>query len=154
MIRGILITNGGPHPADKWAAESAAHIADLIQINEASESPEAVAARKAKPRFELDLADALEGHHKTIQTQERAALDEHGAQRYGHSVDPAEHVPETVDEAIACVAEVAAGTPFAEHFTKPDTVAVVRSILMQHFATAMQIERSWHRDLGGKTWAA
>lgn len=153
MQPGIMITNGGPHPADKWAAQSAAQIAALIQVDEASDSDEARAARRAKPRFELDLADALEDHHDSVQSGERNALDEHGHSRHEHSLDPAEHHEATLEDAMADVAKVAARYPqFADHFARPEVEAVVKSIIASHFATAMHVERSWHRDLGGRSF--
>ena len=142
-VSGILITNGGVHPADKWAAHTAAQIADLIQVDEASESPEAGAARRAKPRFELDLADALESHHRGIQESERAALVSGGAERLDA---PLAVKTDDLDEAVSAVEEAAEGTPFEAHFTDPQVQDVVRQIVGTHFATVMSIERSWHAD--------
>lgn len=146
MQFGILKTDGGLHPADKWAAMTAAQIVSLIEIDEHSSSEAAVTARRAKARFELDLADALEGHHKAVQEHEIAKLGEAGAARYTASLDPAEHVPDTLDEAMAAVTEAASGTMFEAHFARPEVQDIVRNTLASHFATAMDIERRWHND--------
>jgi hypothetical protein len=44
----IMITNGGPHPADKWAELTTDTVLGLVQIAEDSVSDEAAAARAAK----------------------------------------------------------------------------------------------------------
>lgn len=143
MHATALITNGGPHPSDKWAAVTADHICRLIEIDESSVTPEAIAARKAKPRFELALADALDGHHATVQDHEKGALVEHGVDRYGHPLDPqAQHM----DEALAAVLAVAKGTPFEDGVASDEFQAAVLAILGSHFATSIDIERKWHRD--------
>lgn len=141
MQTGILTTNGGPHPADKWAAVSAAHIVSMIKIDQNSTSPAATAARRALPRFELELADALEPHHQMFQDTERKALsasNEHlGTPWVQHS---------EIDEQCAAVAKLASKTPFAAHFATPEVQAVVRDILQNHIASVQHIERKWHCD--------
>lgn len=138
----FMVTNGGPHPPDAWARATAAQIANLIQVDEASTSPEAIQARMAKPRFELDLADALLDHHGNVQEVERSAIEQHGSARLSHPYDPSGHL----DDALSAVVATANGTPFAAHFALKEVQAVLRRILADHFVTSMDVERSWHCD--------
>jgi hypothetical protein len=142
-MAGIMITNGGPHPMDKWAAETASNIAGLIQIDDASDSDAARVARRAKPRFELDLADVLELHHTRIQQAERAALKDVGSLRYDM---PFAIGDDLMSAAVDDVAKAAVGTPFEEHFKEPQVQSVVRGIIGTHFASIMDIERQIHAD--------
>lgn len=144
MQVGVMITNGGPHPPDKWAAQTARSICDLIQIDEAADSAEAKTARKAKPHLELDLADVLEEMHRQNQDNERAKLGEEGDARLSKPLIQLQS--DAVENGLAMVVAVTASTPFAAHFALPQVQAVVRNILAQHCANAMHIERSWHAD--------
>lgn len=142
----LMITDGGPHPADKWAAISAAEICDLIVIDQKAISPEAAAARIAKPVLQSAIAAALMGHHAAVQKHERGAIEKHGHDRLSHSIDPRDHVPKTLAEAVKDVALCAAESPFKAHFAQAAVTEAVRGILGSHFSSAMHIERSWHAD--------
>ena len=142
----LLITNGGPHPADKWAAISAAEICDLVQIDHQAISEAAAVARIAKPKLQSAIAEALMGHHDVVQKNERSAIEKFGSARLSHSIDPRDHVPKTLDEAVKAVVVCAAASPFKTHFAKPDVIEAVTGILGSHFASAMHIERGWHAD--------
>lgn len=146
MQPGVMITNGGPHPADKWAAMTASHIAGLIAIDEASTSPPAVAARKAKPRFELALAELLEVFHGNVQKRERDLLAAHGDAQLAKPIDPNDGVIDTPVEVAEAVAKAAADTPFAAHFALDQVKTVVAHIVDDHFGKVIDIERSWHAD--------
>ncbi len=139
MQFGVMITNNGAHPADKWAAQTAGSICELIQVDDSSSSPEAVKARMAKPRLELAMTEALLDHHAHVQESEKDHLAEHG---------DADHDPDddVVEEAVSAIESAAVGTPFEEHFAKQQTKDVVRSIVKSHFATSMDIERGWHKS--------
>lgn len=142
----ILVTNGGPHPADKWAAASAAAICNLIVIDDNSASEAAVAARLAKPKLESAIVDALMGHHHEVQKHERAQLDKHGHERLSHSLDPRDHVPKTLNAAMKAVGACFDASPFKAHFAQAHVQEAIAGMLGSHFASAMQIERSWHAD--------
>lgn len=150
MQVGIMITNGGPHPSDKWAAMTAAHIVGLIEIDEGSTSAEAVAARKAKPRLELDLVDILGAFHANVQKRERAALAAEGEGRLLAPLDPNDGIVDTPLEVAEAVAAAAAKTPFGAHFALPAVKAVVAKIVDDHFGKAIDIERSWFADRQGE----
>ncbi|QAY96716.1 hypothetical protein CWB41_14050 [Methylovirgula ligni] len=136
MQVGLLITNGGPHSAEKWAAASAAQI---IQIGAEAKGVEALEGRK----LELKIIDLLEDHHAAVQTAERDALKDDPAARLETAIDPEGHDLDTKVEAIATLAR---GTPFEAHFASDTVKRHVREVLASHFATSIHIERSWHRD--------
>ncbi len=141
---GILTTDGGPHPADKWAAETANQIVAMVQIDEASGSPAAVAARKAKPRLQLAIAEVMEDLHDNVMKYERAMLAEDGDDHLLTPLDPKGGQLDTVEEAVTEILALTEGTPFAAHFAA--NAAAVQSTVAHHFALIMDIERSWHAD--------
>jgi hypothetical protein len=142
----VMITNGGVHTADKWAAVTAAEIADLIEISEASTSPEAIAARKAKPRLELDIADLVERFHANVQKHERELLAANGDAQLVTPLDPAAGDVDTPEEVVAGIVALTAKTPFAAHFATPEVQAVLKKIVGNHFSLSMDIERSTWAD--------
>ncbi|MEN6535637.1 MAG: hypothetical protein ABFD89_18380 [Bryobacteraceae bacterium] len=146
----IMITNGGDHPSDKWAEVTAKNIADLVQVDddkpEDSDADRArkAAARRAKSRFELDLADALSLHHARNQTFEYGKLAAEGDARIAGPFS-------TYDKKAEIVAQVAAiSDAFADHFAKPEVQTVVGDILDKHFAHVKKNARSWHADKNPK----
>lgn len=142
-IGKIMITNGGVHPSDKWAETTAEQIVDLIQVDPDSDSPAAKAARLAKPRLKLDLQEALEPHHDTVQQHERGKIKEHGLERLSHPLTPeAKHI----EDALAAILAKTKDTVFAAHFALPETQTVLRHMIGGHFITSADIERSWHAD--------
>lgn len=140
----IMITNGGAHPSDKWAAITASAITDLIQIDENSASPAAIAARLAKPRLELDLVDIFNTYHANVQANERKLLDDNGDQQL--LGDPNDGFLDTPTEAAEAVATAAAKTPFAAHFADPAVKKIIAGIVADHFSKVVDIERSYHAD--------
>ncbi len=141
----VLITNGGPHPADKWAALAAEQISNLIQVDELSDSDAAATARKAKPRFEIAISDVLEPVFDQVMTAERSSVDA-GTTTLRNA--PFE-LEEFLDSAVAAVVEQAGSTPFAAHFALSDVQFIVRNILQQNFIDAANIARSWALDAKG-----
>lgn len=142
-----MITNGGPHPADKWADVTTDTILDLIQINEDSVSAEAAAARAAKRDLRISLFDLLNDHHSAVQTHE------HGLKSAVKTVNAAEdHVAATLDPmphvgpTLGKVKDMLAATPFAAHFAQPHVQDVLQNIIGQHTADVMHIERRWHQN--------
>jgi hypothetical protein len=142
----VLITNGGAHPADKWAALTAEMIGDMIEVDPDSATSAAVAARRAKPRFVLDLADVLNGYHAAVQMNERARLIAEGERRLVAPLDPHGGPVDTPVEAAEAIARAAAATPFAAHFASDQVKAVVANLVADHHVKIMDIERSWHAD--------
>lgn len=137
----IMITNGGPHPADKWAETTADTILDLIEIAEDSDTPQAMAARQAKRDLRPALFDIFNAHHGKVQKHERGELAKAKKSMVTDHINPHQHMS-VMDE----VETALANTPFAAHFAKPEVFGAIKQIVGQHTANAMHIERSWHRD--------
>jgi len=152
MQVGILKTDGGPHSPDKWALATTGQIMQAVFSTSAGET---AAARK----FEIALLDILAPHHEKVQLHERGKIEEHGLDRLAHPVEPQLHCDAVVADIAA--AALAAGSVTAPdpdkpgevktidlgaHFAKPDVQEALAGLIGAHFASAMDIERSWHAD--------
>lgn len=146
MLVGILATNGGPHPPQKWAMVTAGQI---IQFGEDADPK----LREMGRKLELRMLDVLERHHDTVQSKERSAIQKHGEDRLSHplhlSIDHrnravAEHVD--VESITQELIDCAKGTPFEAHFEQPQVRSYIHDLLQNHFATSISIERDWHAD--------
>jgi len=146
----LMTTNGGPHPADKWADVTTDAILDLIQISEDSTSPDALAGRAAKRDLRQILFDIFNDHHAAVQSFEQRHLKDKVT-----TCEAAEaHVQGPLDVAFHVSGSITMGevfkaldaTPFAAHFAKPEVQAVLTQIVGQHTADVMHIERRWHQD--------
>lgn len=142
-----MITNGGPHPADKWADMTTDTILELVQVKEDSVSPEATAARAAKRDLRPVLFNILNAHHEDVQRQEQDHCKKNVAKSDAseHAVsfiDPSKHLPTTLEQIDAALA----ATPFAAHFAQPDVKIILSNVVGQHTADVMHIERRWHED--------
>lgn len=135
MRIGVMITNGGTHPPEKWAEQTAAQI---IQISKEAIGDAAMAARK----LELRMLDVLEAAHAEVQASEKQHIKNLGLALLEQDIDPTPHVQKPLDALV----EAAKGTPFEEHFSKPEIKDYLRRVLGQHFGTAMHIERSTYGD--------
>jgi hypothetical protein len=135
MQIGILATDGGPHPPEKWAQATVAQIMEI-----ASSAPEAL-YREATD-LERKLIELLAGHHASAQDLERGALSTSGADHLAAPVDTAPHL----SSAVADIVELAKGTSFEGHFSTPETQAYLAEVLHSHFHNVKMIERSWHAD--------
>lgn len=141
----VLVTNGGPHPPDKWASLAGSKIADLIQIDDNSASDLAIQARKAKPRLALDLSDALEPLFATATSDELNRVNSGVVTGRFDQFQPDSYVNTAMD----ITSSVMGQTMFASHFREPDVLTVVRRILQELILDAMNIERSWAFDAKG-----
>src|SRR5690348_2966047 len=108
MQVGILKTDGGPHPAEKWARMTAFMLSDkLIEVDENAADPRAQAIREARDELQQRLYKVLKVRHVTVQNGERAKLKEHGSDRLSHPLDGGEHVDlDTVVDAVVEEAKV------------------------------------------------
>jgi hypothetical protein len=147
QISSFMVTNGGPHPADKWAEVTTNTIVDTILVDGKpdDDSPNATAMRLAKRNLRNTLFDICLKHHSDVQQIERndkplTAVD--AAAKAIAPLDTAPHLDQTMTAANAAFA----ATPFKDHFAKPEVQAVVKHILGQHTADVMHIERRWHHD--------
>ncbi len=137
MSTGILVTNGGPHSADRWAEATASHIVDIAD-HIAGEK------RGAAIRLQAAIIDILTTHHTTVQVGERNVLQNVGHSRLCAPLNPIDHV--SIDQIVSEIIAAANGTPWAAEFNDPEAAIHLRAVLHQHFATSMHIERSWHAD--------
>lgn len=141
----LMVTNGGPHPADKWASLIASQVAGLIVIDDNSTSDAAVAARKAKPRLSIAISESIEPIVADACKAERQAV-ESGVITVRHapfSVDIA------VDQGMSAVSAEVENTPFKDAFETPEVLQAIRRVIHQNIIDAANIERSWALDAKG-----
>lgn len=139
----IITTNGGPHPADKWAMTSAE---EIFPMQDAALTGDHLIAAQ---RFQLDLAEVLEDHHDNVQTGEKESLTSHD-----DHCDNEIEVEHHIKAALAAVVEKSKGTVWEAHFAKPEVQKAVEVVLESHFKSAAHIERLWHADRNPDNGAA
>jgi len=162
MQVGILTTNDGLHSADKWALTTTGQIMQAVFSTAAAET---IGARK----FELELLDILAPHYDKVQKHERGKIEEHGMERLSQPVDPREHCDAVVADIVSAAVKIGVvavpdlekppihaedGKPvyhmkdvdLGEHLGRPEARAALAGMVGAHFASAMDIERSWHAD--------
>lgn len=144
---GLMVTDGGPHPADKWAVMTGEHI---FPIDPKADSERLIDARKVQ----MKIIEALLPHHHANMEAERGNLKTKGD---AHLTAP--YAPE--DAAKAALAEIVSilkGTPWEAKTIDPDWLRIVEGELATHFATAQNIERQWHchrsKTPAAKQWLA
>lgn len=142
----IMITNGGPHPADKWADATTETILGLIQISDDADTADAAYARQVKREMRPVLFNLFNTHHGDLQKFERAECKKDGKRAGNRRFDPSTHA----SKAAADLHAVLAATPFASHFARPEVKEVLERIIGQHFVNSMNIERCYHRDRQAK----
>ena len=135
MLAGVLVTEGGPHSADKWATITVDQIV-RVGPNATPETRSTAEALKAKLRV------IVEQLHQAVMDDERTLLDYDGDGRLGSPLDPTEFR----EDAVAAVVAATKDSPWAAHFEKPEVQDYLGRLLMQHFSSIMDIERSWHAD--------
>lgn len=135
MQVGIMITNGGPHPAFKLAQMT---VDQLVQINDGASEE----ARLAGESLRGMMALVLEKHHGMFQLDQRKKLKEDPALLSGKVTQ----VSNAVEEALKELLTVVADTPFADHFAKADIQEYVRGVVTRLFNINADIERSWFAD--------
>ena len=102
-MQNFLITDGGPHPASKWAEATASYVVDIAESVAGTRREDAV-------KLEAKIIDILEGHHTTVQNGERAKIAEVGHDRLQHPIDPEDHL--SIDDVIAEIISAAKGSPW------------------------------------------
>ena len=146
QIGGILITDGGPHPPDKWAAMTAQRIIEDIapqvvavddQYHEVMKSshPKVVAFRKALRGYEAWLREAVEEHHADIQQRVRG----------GESPDTAMHDIETAARALVDGAKQF-HVGLHGHLSADGAMAAMVHRLQMDFGSIIDIERQWKEN--------
>lgn len=130
----ILITNHGPHPAEKWAMATAQAIFDTSALVSGDHS---IAAQK----FQLSIAEALQPHHQQLQADEQASLAADP-----NYINTPHDASEYVDGVMSDVVALAKGSPWEKHFANPGVVFEAKKVIADHFMTSQHIERLWHAD--------
>ena len=141
MRVGIMVTNNGSHPPEKWASESAAQLVDIIQLEPSAMGYHALVAEKA--RLAGKFEKALVPHFKKIQDREKDKLEEDGEARLKDDVVPNMDI---LDEAVESVLSTTADSMFSDHFEKAEVKKFVKSSIGSHMATVKDVERSWYTD--------
>lgn len=136
MFFRALITDGGAHPAEKWAVATAEMI---FPIGPELEKAQGDRLLKAK-RLQLDVADALTGHHAGVQNHEKTKLAALGDDRLDHVPDHAAATAEAVEAVMACMK----GTPWEDKTANPEWREEITRIIAMHFGDNANIEREWH----------
>lgn len=131
MQYGILITDGGAHPPEKWAVATGEMICPIDPKKD-----DAIVAK----RTQLAVIDALLPHHTDTQNSERAALSAKGDDRLAEAHDP---VP-AAEAALEAVIAVLKNSPYAAKTEDPEWRKQVGQVLASHFATSANIERQYH----------
>lgn len=141
----VMFTDGGAHPASKWANVSARQISNLIQIDEQSFSDAAVEGRKAKSHFAEALAEGIE---ILFEATMKAETDLVGIGAVIDRQAPFQ-IENDVDGALLAFDVALLDTPFVEHFLQPDVRLIVRNILKQNFIDAANVSRLCAFDAKG-----
>ena len=130
----LMITNGGSHPADKWADATVEAITSLlVDGNPDDASAKAQSARQAKRELTPKLFAIFNVHHEQMQSHSLTK----------QSVSAPIDVIAEAKAALSSVNAVLAKTPFAEHFARPDVQAILFQIIGQHSTDVIHIERLW-----------
>ena len=130
----IMITNGGSHPPEKWAMVTAERIFD---IGGSVAGDRLIQAQK----LQLAIAEVLMPHHEKIQSTERTKLDEDSK----HLLAPTD-ATDYLDDIMDDIVKVSKGTPWQDHFKRPEVQDAARRIIMADIATVQHVERMWHAD--------
>lgn len=135
MIPRILITDGGPHVPEAWAAATA----DMIFTIDDKIAP----ARRVKAmKLQAQFAEILAGHHGIAQEQERTNLGNRGPDRMMEDIG-AMHV---MDGVLADLRAAVSASPFAEQFDAPGVWDQIAALIHDHFVSSQHVERLWHAD--------
>lgn len=133
----VMITDGGPHPADKWAELS---VSDILSIQ--GESETAQAGRK----LELKLLDVFEDWYQGVLNDERDQIHTLGD---GYLTLPCNGDEHSTDVLIRDVLNAAKGTQFEAHFARPDYAERIKAVVRHHVALLQDVESGWHADASG-----
>lgn len=148
-IKGLMVTNGGGHPADKWADKTTSDVlALLVDANPDNVTPEAAAARQAKRDLVPVLFKIFNAHHEATMAAEKASSEKLAANHetaVAYACSP--HDPTSYMKTVmAQVQDAFSKTPFAAHFAGPDGTKGLYRIIGQDTVDVMHLERRYHAD--------
>lgn len=138
----ILITNNGPHPAEKWAMATAQAVFDTSALVLGDHS---IAAQK----FQLSIAEILQPHHTQLQTDEQTKLVANAD--YINTVLTAD---DYADRAMTDIVNLSKGSPWEVHFANENVQTEAKKVIASHLMTSQHVERLWHADRNPKNKAA
>lgn len=131
----FMATNGGAHAPATWAQATVDHI---VTLDKGADPENARIAEALK----ADLRSLLEGIYTQLLEAEKQLL----ADDIERLVAPLEADGAFIKEAAEKLMSLLSRSVFAEHFKQPRVQQYLLSMLSQHFATALDVERSWHSD--------
>jgi hypothetical protein len=153
MQVGVMATDGGPHPPEKWAAITAAQI-----INIAADAGRQATAQNGMPvtldeaqAFEQRVLKILTGHHDMVMQSERDSLKVAGPAGLAAPMTHGDYVDDAVDD-IVMLSQATDDDgkqrwpAMAQHFSNAAVVDYLKRLLLEHFHSNMMVERSWHAD--------
>lgn len=132
----ILVTDNGPHSAEKWADTTAQMI---FPIDPNVEGDRLFKARKVQ----TSIGEALMSFHQKVMDCER---DELANDPDARMVPGFHDVHEHANDALAAVIDVMRDTPWESKTTDPDWQNVVRHTIAQHMADMQHVERRHYAD--------
>lgn len=141
-----MITDGGPHPPDKWAEMTARRIIEdiapqVVAVDDVthevmkSSHPKVVAFRKALRKYQDWLQDAVEEHHADIQASARAGVPR----------DVAMHDVETAAFALVNGAKQF-HVGLHGHLSADGAMAAMVHRLQLDFGSIIDIEHQWKQN--------
>lgn len=133
----VMITDGSPHPAEKWAEKTAELMVD-VGDHLAGEK------RNQAEKLKAIILSILTEHHTIIQEGERDKLESEGHERHKAPLDPNHHL--SLDNAVKKIIDATKGTPWEFDFAQPAAYEQIKHLLRSHFVTSMHIERKWNLD--------
>lgn len=133
MYNRVLVTEGGPHPAEDWARVTCE---DLIPLD-------GLAATLISSGMILRgrLIEVLADHYKAAQEAERGELRHH-ADRF---IEPLEDVADFA-RVFAEIQAAASGTAWEGHITGPDVIDAIKQVVTDHARHLRHVERLCHAD--------
>lgn len=138
----VMVTNGGPHPPETLALNTAMAICPIDEDLAKTDGPRHFKALC----LQADIARALIPHHAEVQNGQRNLIKMNGDMVHAIELGVDEG---RLTESLRAVQQAALGTPWAEHFQKPEVMNAIVDELHRHFRTNQQIERQWHADRQG-----
>ena len=158
MITGILITDGGPHPAEDWALATAGMLVQAFEVKPGA--PRRAQLEIAKDRVRARVAEIMIEHHGHAQETERKLLAAGKTDRLEADLKASEHVE--VEEIITAVR--AAVQPLLDILNSKDVapgafgvgvedlkfedhlMRIIRERIEIDLRSIMDVERSWHKN--------
>ncbi len=131
--RPALITDGGRHTAQAWAA----HVAEWFLSPRAGTRWAATDADRAP--FVALAREVLEPVFAGVLADERAELAAEGGSRLDAQIDRAAEAVATANAIIAA----AAGTSCEDYWSRPDLPRLVAIEIAHHLRSADFVERAW-----------